>query len=256
MSDNTPQLPLFTIVRDGSLEELPPILPITKRQIKDLTGQRFGRLVVLGFVGQAPSTQAKWLCKCDCGNYHVVVRGTLVGGYSRSCGCLIVDVLNKRNTTHGMSHVAGYKLWRAMIDRCERPAELHYDRYGGRGITVCERWRNSLECFLEDMGPRPGPEYTIDRIDNDLGYFPENCRWATRREQSRNTSRNRILEWGGESMTLVEWSEKVGIHDVTIHWRLSSGWSVEEALTTPVKHPRSVRSAGYPDEDNTTETAL
>lgn len=232
MDNPTPQLPLFTIVAD----DLPPTVPITRRQVKDLTGQKFGRQIVLGFVGINQYAQAMWLCQCECGKKHVVNRSSLVGGYSRSCGCLTHDILMDRNTTHGMYGVPEYKCWRSMINRCERPDDEFYHRYGGRGIAVCDRWRDSIENFIEDMGPRPSSAHTIDRIDNDLGYFPENCRWATRREQATNTSRNHFLEFQGERLTIVEWSERTGILPVTILSRINANWSIERALTTPVKH--------------------
>jgi len=120
-----------------------------------------------------------------------------------------------------------------MIQRCHNQNDSRYSRYGGRGISVCERWRDSFEAFFKDMGRRPSPQHSIDRIDNEKGYSPENCRWASRKEQARNTRESRILTLGGKSMTIAEWAEVTGIPAHTIHSRLSRGQSVTDALTKP-----------------------
>jgi hypothetical protein len=132
-----------------------------------------------------------------------------------------------------------------MIRRCTNPDSTGYARYGGRGITVCDRWRESFANFLADMGPKPTPRHTIDRINNDGNYEPGNCRWATGKEQCRNTRRNRYIEHDGRRMTQVEWCEETGMIKATLCCRLKSGWSVAAALTTPVNHPvpRDGRSA-------------
>lgn len=121
-----------------------------------------------------------------------------------------------------------------MLSRCTNPKTPAYKNYGGRGITVCDRWRHDYAAFRADMGPRPTPEMEIDRIDNNGNYEPGNCRWATPKEQSRNQRRNRKIEHDGQSLVAVDWSEKTGIHDRSIKSRLRYGWTAEEALTTPV----------------------
>lgn len=128
-----------------------------------------------------------------------------------------------------------YFAWRAMIKRCNSPAWHRW--YGGRGITVCARWRESFAAFLADVGARPGAGYSLDRVDNDRGYEPDNVRWATRREQMRNTRANRRITVGGTTRTLAEWAERAGLRPHAVLDRVKRGWAIEEAVTTP-KHAR------------------
>lgn len=204
-------------------------------RVKDLTGHPpFGRLTVLAFAGQK-ARKAYWLCRCDCGN-ETAVRGTeLVSGRTQSCGCLGRERTITRNTTHGMSRTLEYRTWNGMIQRCHNPHNKSYHRYGGRSITVCERWRTSLDTFIEDMGPRPTPKHTIERINNSLGYSPDNCKWATRKEQAHNTRQNVMIRFHGKTQCIGAWAEERGMAMKILWQRLNRGWSIERALTTPIR---------------------
>jgi len=154
---------------------------------KDLTNQVFGRLTVLKYAGATKAKKAKWECLCSCGKKKTVVAGDLNSGRTRSCGCLQSEANIKRITKHGMSQNTEYEIWCGIIKRCTNPNTSNFANYGGRGITICDQWRKSFETFYKDMGPRPSLKHSIDRIDNEKGYFLENCRWATRTQQVINS---------------------------------------------------------------------
>lgn len=197
----------------------------------DLTGKTFGRLVPFRheIVG---GKQVYWFCKCSCGKEKRVMAQPLVLGSTRSCGCLN-DEVRRANATHGATrnakHSPEYTCWHSMKQRCSNPNNLRYARYGGRGITVCESWLEFAP-FLQHMGPRPSLKHTIERIDNNLGYSPINCIWATKAEQNRNNSRNRFFTFRGEKLCVADWMIRTGLKHATIHNRLKY-WSVERALT-------------------------
>lgn len=195
-----------------------------------LEGLRFGRLVVLQRAADTLRRKPRWLCRCDCERTSVVAASDLQTGATQSCGCLAREVSGARNRTHGETGSPAFKTWLQMRARCLNPRHRSFSEYGAVGITVCERWQ-SFECFLADMGERPGPGYTIERRDNARGYEPENCRWATAIEQARNKRNNRYLEHGGIRRTLAEWSEITGIQDSTIAARIDRlAWPVGAAL--------------------------
>lgn len=206
-------------------------------RVIEMVGKRFGRLTV---VSQAPILSWKnrrWHCVCDCGNRIAVAGGDLRNGRSQSCGCL----RQERITTHGMSRTPIYKAWAGMLSRCNNPGSTYYHYYGGRGITVCERWQ-TFENFHADMGDRP-KGLSLDRIDNDKGYSPENCRWATSRQQCQNRSNNVELTLNGKTQCVSEWSRELGIGTQTLYERIWRGWSDEDTLTLPPRPSRWSKTA-------------
>lgn len=205
----------------------------------NLTGRRFGRLLV---VGEATTPRNKknifWECLCDCGTTKEIVGYSLTGGITSSCGCLHREVVGARLRTHGRSKSRAHKIWRGMRQRCFDKNCKSYPRYGGAGVTVCERW-NSFENFLADMGDPP-LGFTLDRTDNAKGYSPDNCAWRTQKEQQRNRTNNRILEINGVRLCITAWAERQGLQDSTIRRRLHYGWSAADAVLTPLfKRPLS-----------------
>ena len=201
-------------------------------RVIDLTGKRFGRLCVLGRNPVGGYGQATWQCQCDCGA-QIVVRGiSLRNGHSKSCGCLRVDANLRHGHNRKRSRSRTYSVWSAMMQRCGNQKYSQYRDYGGRCITVCERW-HSFENFLADIGEVPDG-MTIGRLDNDGQYCKDNCRWETRKEQQRNTRRNAMLEFRSERRCLTEWAEITGIKPETIRARLRYGWGIDRALTVQV----------------------
>lgn len=195
----------------------------------NLTNRRFGRLVALEINGKRRSYNT-WLCKCDCGNYHTVTTTHLMGGYTNSCGCLAKEVAASKFLTHGMKGTPEYEAWSGMKTRCYNINEEYYYNYGGRGIQVCQRWLHSFENFLIDMGRRPSKNHSLDRFpDNDGDYGPDNCRWATRKEQSGNKRTNRWIDHAGERLTLQGWSEKTGISKANL-WYYLKRHTLAEAI--------------------------
>lgn len=194
------------------------------RATKDKTGQRFGRLTVIG--RDTARDGVFWLCQCDCGKMTTALTGHLNAGMRVSCGCRLAESKRK----HGLSHSPEYRAWENAKSRCRNPNNRKYSIYGGRGIQMCKRWLDSFENFYSDMGPRPSARYSLDRIDGNKGYEPENCRWATLDEQNNNRSFNRLIGLRGERVTVAQASKMTGIPHATIISRLSRGWTEEEAL--------------------------
>lgn len=181
----------------------------------DLVGQRFGRLIVL-FRAENRYSKAYWHCHCECGNTTSVSTGGLRSGHTLSCGCLYDDSRGTAQRRHGLSKTPEYRIWKGMIARCENAGREYYPRYGGRGIKVCGAWRESFECFLRDMGRRPTPKHTLERIHNDSDYCPTNCRWATMQEQGQNTSRTRRITINGETLGVNAWARRLRMSKKTV----------------------------------------
>lgn len=201
----------------------------------NIAGQRFGKLVA----GKSERRKSRWYVAvtCDCGTSKHVLYQHLIGGQTKSCGCLIGEANSLRSRTHGESRLTPeHALWVRINQRCGNPNHSHYAYYGGRAITVCKEWQDSYESFLAYVGRRPSPKHELDRYpNNDGNYEPGNVRWATKTEQMNNRRTNHFIEWNGERRTIAEWSRTVGVPFARISTRLKRGWSVERTLTTPVQ---------------------
>jgi len=205
----------------------------------DLTGVRFGRLLVVKESTERISGVLCWDCICDCGNKATVRGSVLRQGVTKSCGCLKRDVAGRARITHGGSTSKEYRVWNQMRQRCTNPNNARWAAYGGRGITVCDRWMNSFGNFLEDMGFRPFEKAQLDRIDNNKGYSPENCHWVSLKQNLRNMRTNLVLTARGESMPVCDWAERSGIACRLIEQRVRrDGWDAERAIFTPSRGTR------------------
>lgn len=205
----------------------------------DLTGSRFFKLTVIKEVDRGEKRDRQWECLCDCGNTCIVQGNNLKSGHTKSCGCHNRKVASDRLKTHGKSKTRLHKIWYGMKNRCFNPMNSLYARYGGRGITVCDEWRNSFEAFYNWAMTNGYTEgLTIDRKDVNRNYEPSNCRWATIKEQQNNRRNNRLLEYNGETHTIAQWAELKGLRKAVLYKRLYDGWSVERAITTPTSNQR------------------
>ena len=206
-----------------------------KRRIKDITGMRFGSLVVLRRSDHRIRGKVSWLCKCDCGKYIDAIGSALRSGNTKSCGCLKIDELVKRSTKHNKCYEREYSIWSSMKQRCLNSKARAYKWYGGRGIKICDRWLNDdngFSNFLKDMGNAP-PDYSIDRIDPNGNYEPSNCRWASWYQQSRNKTNSHFITVNGITKNITDWSNKCGISRSEINHRMKDlGWSAYDAINT------------------------
>lgn len=199
----------------------------------DMIGKIFGALTVIGFSHKDKFNKARWSCRCECGSEKIAEGSKLRKGEIKSCGCLTVKLISKGLTTHGMSKSKTYKIWSSMKNRCNNQRDPAYVWYGGRGIKICVRWMK-FENFLADMGEHP-EGMSIERKDNNGNYELENCKWATREEQGRNTSSNVFITFNSETLHVSEFARKVGMSPACLHSRLRYGWSIERALNEPVR---------------------
>jgi len=216
---------------------------------KDLSGQKFGRLKVICYSGEELQGSSLWTCICDCGKTIQKTSRVLTSGNTRSCGCMLDDFRRspkfERRIRDGRETPSGkviYRRWIGMRNRCNNPNDPSYIRYGGRGICVCEEWEDNFPAFLQwSYANGWAKDLSLDRIDNDGPYSPENCRWTSNIIQSNNKRNNHYLDWHGETKSVSDWGREVGIQPATIIGRLKRGWSVEDALTiSPVGNHRKV----------------
>lgn len=210
-------------------------------RLDDLTGRTFGRLTVSS-EHRSVKRRTFWTCQCDCGNLTEVTATNLKVGNTKSCGCFRRDFTTAKNISNGRGvrtvPPPEYGVWGLMRGRCQNQNNVSWPDYGGRGITVCDRWQ-SFDNFYADMGPRPTADHQIDRVDNDGPYSPENCQWSTRVENCSNRRDTVNVEWRGETATVPNWSRRIGIPSAALWARLNRlGWDVERAMTTPVRQSR------------------
>lgn len=205
----------------------------------DITGEKYNMLTaVRTSYKKNPKSSYYWWFKCDCGNEKEILKSYVIKGTVKSCGCLAkrksAQRAKKTFTTHSQTKTETYVVWQNMKSRCSNPKSISYENYGSRGISVCDRWQE-FENFIEDMGLRP-PNRSLDRIDNDKGYFKENCRWVTVQQQSNNKRNNFLIEWCGKKLNCREWEKETGITASVIRERIKKyNWTIEKSLTTKIK---------------------
>lgn len=203
---------------------------------KDLTGQRFGRLTVIRRAENSKRGHAKWFCVCDCGKQVIVWGTSLQTGNTKSCGCYAKEKQREQHLIHSGNGTRLYRTWMSMKRRCDTSTVKNYADYGGRGINVCDEWLHNFEAFRNwSLENGYADDLTIDRINVDGDYCPDNCRWSTQLEQQNNKRNNHYEVFNGETHTLAEWQKITGIPQATIRGRLKRGWTIERALTTPTK---------------------
>lgn len=210
-------------------------------RIKDLTGQRFGRLACLKDVGRTRGYNVLWLCVCDCGNQTIVASGSLQDGSTKSCGCFQKDRASECHRTHGLYHDENgrrsklSRVWSTMKERCSNPNCASYADYGGRGIKVCGAWQafENFHKWAHESGYHEG--LTIDREDVEGNYDPSNCLWIPKSDQSKNRRNALILEFAGRKMKLTEWATSMGVSSEILRNRLRKGWSINRTLGQPIR---------------------
>lgn len=208
---------------------------------KDISGQKFGRLTAIERVGKDKENRALWRCVCECGNEIIVPGKSLRSGNTKSCGCFNIDDATQRivalNTTHGMSHTRLFKIWGRMHTRCENPNVIEWRYYGGKGISVCEEWNEFEPFYSWSIANGYSDDLTIDRIDSNKGYSPDNCRWTTLHEQAVNRRSTRFIEYNGVTLCMSDWSRVYGMSSSWLN-----GMSDEKARETIRKHEERSRS--------------
>lgn len=210
-------------------------------RVIDLLSQKFGRWTVVGSASNTAGGQARWLCRCECGTERELPGQSLRSGRSMSCGCYKAESAGSRSRTHGMSKTVEYHCWGNMVSRATSTVRPDAALYSLRGITVCDRWRHSFEAFLADMGHRPSPQHSLDRINNDRGYEPDNCRWALPVVQQNNKRNNPVFLYSGKAVTVPQAWRIAGqvVSLSVVYSRLKRGWPLTACVEVP-----PVRCAG------------
>lgn len=193
-------------------------------------GDKFVRLKVVCESGRDKHSNRLFECICDCGNTKVVNGNDLKTGNTKSCGCLKLDQKKEQLTKHGLTNSPEYNAWRAMRNRCYREKDEHFHRYGGSGIKVCDRWKNSFEEFIKDVGRKPTPKHSLNRKNNDGNYEPDNTIWSTHVDQCNNRSTNSMITFNSKTQSVAQWSVETGIKAATLYYRINHGWPPERAF--------------------------
>lgn len=199
-------------------------------------GKKYGKLTIYDtYINDG--RKRKYLCICDCGNEVFSTISNLTSGNTKSCGCLAKETTAARNRTHGHSNERIYNIWSKMLSRCEKEYETSYHRYGGKGVSVCEEWKDFITFYDWSIKNGYSDDLTIDRVDNSGNYCPENCRWTSYKEQARNQSSNILVEYNGETKTLAEWAEIYSLPYKLVHLRYRRyNWNIEKTLKTPIRN--------------------
>lgn len=216
---------------------------------KDLTGQRFGRLTVTGFYGRDSKGRRQWKCKCDCGTEKVVLANKLLTGRIKSCGCIRKELSKERMTRHGMYGTRLYNIWADMIQRCNNPKNISYKYYGGKGVTVCEEWKDFPIFAKWALANGYNDNLSIDRKNSNGNYEPGNCRWETNFVQCNNKGNNRRIAYNGRTYTAAEIAKETGDNYFTIISRIKRGWSDKEVYEGRKKYDTS-NNEGVPCKDS------
>ena len=211
----------------------------TLRKFKDLTGFKINRFTFINREKNGKNAATRWTVKCDCGTTKIVKPQAILSEKIKSCGCLLKEMRANWGLKHGLcrkgKQAPEFWSWTSMKQRCLNPKNEQYHNYGGRGITICDRWINSLQNFVADMGKKPSRNFTLERINVNLGYCPENCKWITKKEQSLNKRTSVKLEIKGVTKNASEWDKEMNLPEGTVCRRLKRGWSSSRAVTTPHK---------------------
>lgn len=207
---------------------------MTDIKVSELSGKKIGRWNIISKNGRNRNGDLLYKCVCDCGTERDVIGTSLKIGGTNSCGCLAAELFSKRQKTHGLTKSSEYKIWNGMKNRCYNEKTINFSDYGGRGIKVCDRWKNSFENFLLDMGKRPTDDHSIDRKDVNGDYCPENCKWETEYNQQRNKRNVRFFAYYGKMLTIPEIAECEGIETSTLRRRIDKGMSLHDSLLTPI----------------------